>query len=308
MKIKNKYIEIKTKDKKYRICNMILNTYLNEIAKRQYFNSDKFLPPDLARCFVKLNYSLPVEEEGIYYHNDFDFEIEFEAPTIINKGLDTITIERNFKFPRDMSYDNITMIGFFGEENESPCYSLLDVNDLSLESKKEIPITIKRVDEIYYDGILNSDHEFIDCPAHLSCVRTPDLYEKDGFKQIRSEAYGKIYSIGLGIRPNEMIKEILLNEENTILKKNEIKFTSLFESQNDVGLKFPEINNYCLQQIFPMKQQNQFEYFIIKYKICVYVYNDDLTEKKVAERDEFYTMSYKIKKGKFNMLLKYERR
>lgn len=156
MKIKNEYVKIRTGKKTFTFKNMILNKYLEALAKSQVSGTDRNRPPFLNNCYLKFSRKLIFDEDTELHKKDFDKKCTGE---IINQESNSKEVITTYLYNTDdfSSYidKEITAIGFF-EEGIDECYACLDMYGLGFTITDYFNFYIERKD------IASIDAEFTD--------------------------------------------------------------------------------------------------------------------------------------------------
>lgn len=152
MKVKNEYVKIYTGKKTFTFRNIILNKYLEALAKSQVSGIGSGKAPFLNVCYLKFGEKLIFDEDTELHKKDFDKKC---TGSIINQESNSKEVITTYLYNTDdfSSYidKEITAIGFF-EEGIDECYACLDMYGLGFTITDYFNFYIERKDIVSIDA------------------------------------------------------------------------------------------------------------------------------------------------------------
>lgn len=313
MKIKNEYIKIRIGKKELKFNNLILNTYLQSmVSSQEYFESEYWQSPFLAKCYVKFSRRLQFNAESILSVNDFDVSFDMKN-NYINNAKNMNTIEYIYEPDNKEQYvgERITALGFF-DENGDTCYACIDLFDYGLIIKEKENFSIIRKDNIITEATFNSNSPKITYPIHLTPFPI-EWYESNPkttieYPYFEGTASAHLYSVGLGTNKNDMQKEIVLDDNNVEFFGDKIIFRNIFSNENLLDINEPSFR-YPSNNLYPTNTENYFTHVFMKYKLYYNIYDrQGGINYQHVDTGKWYTLSMPIKEtGEFDYAIKYER-
>ena len=307
MRIDNKSITIKTKNKSFEFHNEIFNNYLSKLALRQV-SETPYEDLRMAMVYIKFEEIINIKEKNI---DDYDVHLNADYSIVTTNQI--VTAQYNYSSSEILNYGNnlkdyankqITALAF---GSHSEIFAAVDVSSFNIFLDNISIFNITRTDILSLDGISN------DIPYHI-CPHYEEDYISIG---------GKLHSIGLG-SSKELIEEehILTDDDIEIVEETENEPASFFvsvekgvdDTQFPINILYPQDNIYPMpfavlspilfpntdvyseNNVYPSK--SDFKYVIFKYQ--VYSTLD-------GALNRFYTVSfYTEKKGQFKIKTHYK--
>jgi hypothetical protein len=331
MKVQNKYVKIKTKDKEIVLHNYIFDNYLALFSKGQYtadeeISSKKFL----GSCYLKfenttfksnvLDATLPVS--FLPQVKDFDLKIEFNQYSITGSD-NRVEITYTYETKEDLSQyygKKIKGIGF-APTYKDELMAYIDTSAYSIYIPKDKKFNITRKDifssEAYCDG-----YEY---PVHLA----PHYKYENKKTEKYEEPLAILYSVGLGRQRGIMQEEYLRYNDFNVIAESDTVWGVNFKidkSQNKYprAISYPSSNKYPVKfyadreirpnkQLFPNNSKyplaSNYNYVIYRYRLYYIDYSMG-GGGVIIYTDKYYTMSYPIGRttGLFEIKNKIERK
>lgn len=256
MKIKNEYVNINIGKNKFSFKNMILDKYLERLAKSQIKGIGVGYAPVLNACYLKYNDKLIFDEESELHIRHFNKKCTGE---IINQTYNDGTISTTYKY-NTSSLDlgkEITAIGFF-EDDIDECLACINTYGLGLTINDITNFYIERKDTISVDatftninpGVSSSN---IDKILHL-------IPEGTNYNVFLENVY-------FGDRVSATVEASNIDIVESSLEKGKIEFASTFHNEYKNGLLVPGTSCPGASTI-PLNLDQQYTYIWLQY--CPY--------------------------------------
>lgn len=318
MKIKNDFVSIRIGEKHYDFKNLIMDSYLERIIKRQLNETNytkNYCDTALRYCLLKFDEPLEFEANSDIRNINFDLAIISVASFQQNIAPMQISVKTFYDVTSGYLYDyasrrtdvkisdyygrKITAIGFnsgigndTGWANPWPVCAILDTSNYNLYLQENQDFVITRKDTISSDATFWASDSKIKGPLHLVPW---------GEKINNKEHYGVLYSVGFGYNKNKIYEEkIIGNEATAIQEKNRLQIEPLSNYKEIVKPIFLNRLLFAFNKLFPLKID--YKYIILKYKVW------KLENNIPTDTGIYYLHSLPIEKyGEGNLIIKYER-
>jgi len=342
MRVKNDYIIINNGKKEIKIHNIILNTYVSQIISNQFitvYGNRQDL--DMKRVYLRLDDNLDFDKTSVLSINDFNLRSPFRkigydlSPSqcvmeysylFDNEAYNVYDIDNEDYITSLEPYvgKKITAIGFGNDEGL--IYACVDTSlyGLYIEDATEV-FSINRRDIIATDTIFYASYSRVKGPLHVfNGQEDGNQYDKYIYA-MSPRLFGVLYSVGVGIIPNNMNVEVPLipYEQHLEIETNKINILDEFDIEyNSEGL-FPAMDLYpsttqyperIVTELYPSEDiypaidmypvEAPYQYMQLKYKIYRYErlnYTDVVTD-----TGDYYVLSKPIqRKNKVKMNIEY---
>lgn len=288
MKVINESVVLKKGSKIYEFKNLIMDCYLEKFAEAQLLSenhnniANQLSLPSVA---IKFDVPLDVEEDSLYYGDDFDV---FSFSAMDNQVQQTISNQQitiQYKYPLEQqvltmvegSLSQTTLSSFAGRKITAiaffpiwmcimatgvyriPARAILDVSAQNIYIEENMPLSITRKDTITTDAEFYSPFNSVKGFVHL----IPDKNGLTSYAQYRQ--FGILESIGITNNPRRLDNELVIGEDVTVTRNgNKITFSEIANDFNPRKI-FPGPRIFPGLGIYPLK--SSYKYFFLKYKV-----------------------------------------
>ena len=262
MKVKNEYVKINIGKNNFSFKNLILNKYLERLAKNQVKDVGTGYAPILNACYLRFDDKLIFDEESELHIKHFNKKC---SGSIINKEYNNNIVSTTYKYNTDniQSYlnKNITAIGFF-EDGIDECLACINTYELGLTITDFFNFYIERKDTISFEGEFSSINPAfassdIKEPLHLE----PGIHYVNGIK-VKIFLETMLYGDKVGAS-SYSTNDFPVNEEK--LKDGIIEYALNILAEYRNGLVIPDYN-VPKNGLVPLSLSWQRQYIWLQYR------------------------------------------
>lgn len=328
MKVKNEYVKIKTENNEIVLHNYIYDSYLELFSKGQYLiDRDIYSNKFLGNCYLRLEE--PLEDYKNAKIDDFQVKIEYDQYNITgNENKVDITyiyklVEEAQSRQIEPRKENqkVTAIGFgsnFGDE----IYACIDTSNYTLYYNDYENFIITRKDTFSSEALCDG-YEY---PVHL--IPSTE-YEKTRIQDYK-RPLAVLYSVGYGTQRGKIQNRRFIHNDFDVEQISNTEYCINFKIEENKNI-YPQINRYAGNNKYPRKfyarkeilpnidiypsnkkfpLASNIKYLIYEFQLYYIDFSKGGFDGEIIKTDNFYTMSYPLKKttGLFKLKNKIERK